>query len=33
MQFNLANIYLQAKKYDLALETYQRSIHIDPTAS
>jgi len=31
VQFNLANVYLQAKKYDLALETYQRSINIDPT--
>lgn len=55
VQFNLANVYLQAgncacsckhgpcwikgwpgwpvqaKQYDLALETYQRSINIDPT--
>ncbi|CAK9010500.1 unnamed protein product [Durusdinium trenchii] len=31
VQFNLANVYLQAKQYDLALDTYQRSINIDPT--
>ncbi|CAJ1397231.1 unnamed protein product [Effrenium voratum] len=31
VQFNLANVYLQAKRYDEALDTYQRSIRIDPT--
>eukprot|EP00439_Symbiodinium_sp_Y106_P071569 s2593_g12.t2 len=31
VQFNLANVYLKAKRYDDALATYQRSITIDPT--
>jgi len=31
VQFNYANVHLQAKRYDEALMTYQRAISIDPT--
>jgi len=31
VQFNFANVHLQAKRHDEALFTYQRAIQIDPT--